>query len=106
MDKSNDIVMVFEDFTFFSRLIIVPLVVHQTSLTYQYLIWIILYFAFVYRLHHFERIILGCLKPFYLFLLLLFIYLFSFLFLFLFFLDNMLGLIYMMFALKDLFLLL
>ena len=46
--------MIFEEFTFFSRLIIVLLLVHQISLTYQDLIWIILYFAFVYRLHHFE----------------------------------------------------
>ena len=102
MDKSNDIVMVFEDFTFFSRLIIVPLLVHQISLTYQDLIWIILYFAFVYRLHHLERITLGCLKPFYLFLLLLFIYLFSFLFLFLFLFGQYVGLDTMI-ALKDLF---
>ena len=54
MDKSNDTVMVFKEFILFSRLIIVPLFVHQVSLTYQVLIWIILYFAFVYRLHHLE----------------------------------------------------
>ena len=46
--------MIFEEFTLFSRLIIVPLLVHQISLTYQDLNWIILYFVFVYRLHHFE----------------------------------------------------
>ena len=65
MDKSNDTVVVFKEFTLFYRLIIVPLLVHQLSLTYQDLIWSILYFAFVYRHSSASlRIILGCLKPF------------------------------------------
>ena len=46
--------MIFEEFTLFPRLIIVPLLVHQISLTYQDLIWIILYYAFADRLHLFE----------------------------------------------------